>query len=279
MICLAANTLWDFEFLVEYSENDVWKHPTANEHFHQVYEIYYLVKNEVNYFIGNRSINIKEGSVVIVPPNVIHTTRSLNSHKRKRYLIYIPETFISDFLRDEPDLLKKLEIDPFVIKPADRQHVEKMFYNLLNEYQSKDSSIVMQKSLLGELLVTLYRLSLDDKTSTLSADFNKSPKQILALTNYINSNYNQDITLDSLSKEFFLHPAYISRVFKKQLNINFSNYLKSVRIREATMLIKNSNLEISEIAERTGFATAGAFTRAFKSSTGVTPLQYRKIYK
>ena len=105
---VVSSTLWYFEFHVEYSENDLWKHPTANEHFHRVYEIYYLVKNEVNYFIKNKFMHIKEGTVVIVPPNVIHSTRCINSHSRKRFLIYIPENFINEFLHDEPELLERL---------------------------------------------------------------------------------------------------------------------------------------------------------------------------
>lgn len=277
---MPPSTLWDFEFHVEYSENDLWKHPTAHQHFHRVYEIYYLLKNEVNYFINNENLHIKEGTVVIVPPNAIHSTRCINEHSRKRFLIYIPETFIKEFLCDEPELLSRLEVTPFIIKPSNRQHVEKMFFNLLNEFQSKDTSIVMQKSLLGELLVTLYRLSKEGKTSTIkSSDIGKNTEQILTIANYVSSNYNQNISLETLSRDFFLHPAYISRAFKKQLNINFSDYLKTVRVKEAALLLKNSELDITSIAKRTGFESATTFTRTFKSSIGITPLQYRKIYK
>ena len=272
--------LWDFEFHVEYSENDIWKHPTANQHFHRVYEIYYLVKNEISYFIDNKAVTIKEGTVVIVPPHAIHSTRCLNNNIRKRFLIYIPETFISDFLNDEPELLKRLEVEPFIIKPSNRPQIEKLFFDLLSEFQSKNTSVVMQKALLGELLITLWRLFLEGKTSTVTTvDSSKRSKQILTIANYISSNFNQNITLESLSKQFFLHPAYISRAFKKQLNINFTEYIKSVRIKEATILLKNSTLDVAKIAKMTGFESATTLTRAFKETLGITPLQYRKIHK
>ena len=160
-------------------------------------------------------------------------------------------------MHDEPELLERLEVEPFIIKPSNRQYVEKLFFNLLNEFQNHNTSIVMQKSLLGELLITLWRLSVDGKTTTItSTDLDKNSKQLLAIANFINSNYNQNISLESLAQEFFLYPAYISHAFKKHLNINFTEYLKTVRIKEATLLLKNSELDIAKIAQRTGFDSA-----------------------
>jgi len=273
-----SGTLWDYDFLVEYNENDNWKNPRANEHFHRIYEIYYLYKNELNYFIGDKTFQVKEGTVIIVPPNTIHSTRSINHNSRKRFLLYIPESYVSEFLTEEPDLLKRLEIEPFVIPPAKRKHIEKIFLYLLNEFKSAEASTVMLKSLLGELLVTLYRISTENESNTIKYEtIDKKSSQIISIANYINSNYNQNISLETLSKKFFLHPAYISRAFKKVLNINLVDYIKSVRIKEACVLLKNSESDISDIAINTGFESSSSFIRTFKSIVGITPLQYRKI--
>jgi len=78
--------------------------------------------------------------------------------------------------------------------------------------------------------------------------------------------------LKALAQEFFLYPAYISHAFKKHLNINFTEYLKTVRIKEATLLLKNSELDIAKIAQRTCFDSATTLTRTFKSTVGFTPL-------
>ncbi|MBO4733790.1 MAG: AraC family ligand binding domain-containing protein, partial [Clostridia bacterium] len=109
---MSANALWDFPFHVEYSDNDKWKHPIAYTHFHKIYEIYYLLENEIMYFIDDKTYHISEGTFVIVPPYRIHTTRCLNDRVRKRILVYVPEAFVADFLKDEPDLLKRIEGTP-----------------------------------------------------------------------------------------------------------------------------------------------------------------------
>ena len=276
---MADNALWDFSFHVEYSENDIWKHPIAYTHFHKIYEIYYLIENEIVYFIDDKTYHIPEGTVVIVPPYKIHTTRGLNDRCRKRLLIYIPESFVECYLRDDPNLLKRLETAPFTIKQSKRKSIEDLMFKLLNEYQKNQGSIVLQKALLGELLVNLYRLSIESAKETGSRSIRKGTGQIQSITNYITSHYYSDISLESLSKKFFMHPSYISRAFKQQLNISFTDFLKSVRIREVTLLLQSSELSVMQIAEKTGFDSSTSLCRAFKSVMGTTPLQYRKSYK
>ena len=274
------NSLWDFPFHVEYSDNDRWMHPIAYTHFHKVYEIYYLLENEIAYFIDDKAYHIKEGTFVVVPPFQIHSTRCLNDKTRKRLLIYIPESFIEDYLKDEPDLLKRLGNIPITIKPSRRKQFETLLFSLLSEYQSNTKSIVLQKSLLGELLVRLGRLLNESSKEASSTNVTrKSSEQIQKITNYITSHYYEDISLESLSTIFFLHPTYISRAFKKQLNISFVDFLKSIRIREAMLLLQSSNLSIVEIATQVGFDSSTSFCRAFKAVMGTTPLQYRKSYQ
>lgn len=276
---MSEMALWDFSFHVEYSDNDIWKHPIANAHFHKVYEIYYLLENEIAYFIDDKTYHIKEGTVVIVPPFHIHSTRCLNEKTRKRILIYIPEKFIEDYLKDEPDLLKRLGNIPLPLKPARRKAFETLLFKLLTEYQTKSPSPVLQKALLGEFLVSLWRYMNESKKEEDTANtVHKSSEQMQRITNYVTSHYYQDLSLESLSKMFFLHPTYISRAFKKQLNISFVDYLKSVRIREAMLLLQSSEFSIVEIATKVGFVSSTSFCRAFKAVMGTTPLQYRKSY-
>ena len=98
---LYNDTLWDYGFHAEFSENDLWKHSITRNHFHNVYELYYLVENEVIYFIEEKAYLVKPGMVVVIPPNCKHSTFPVNNDIRKRYLIYLPEYFVEDFLKEE----------------------------------------------------------------------------------------------------------------------------------------------------------------------------------
>ena len=59
---MTNDSLWDVAFHVEYSDNDLWKHPIANSHFHKVYEIYYLLENELAYFINEATERCRVGA-------------------------------------------------------------------------------------------------------------------------------------------------------------------------------------------------------------------------
>ena len=272
--------LWDFSFYMEYSENDIWNLPITHNHFHSLYEIYYLFEGNIAYFIEDKTYYISKGSIVVVPPYKIHVTQCIGEKERKRFWLYVSEDFVFDFLKDEPDLLKRLEVEPFVIPAARRKNIDNLFLKLLNEFQSKNRSAVLLKSLLGEFLVTLWRLSPKDKTNnTPTYDIKKYSKPIFDIVNYISSHYYENITLESLAKKFFLHPVYISRAFKKNLNLSLSDFLKTVRIREAALLLQNSDLSITQIAEKTGFHSPTSFCRTFKTTMMMTPLQYRKSHE
>ena len=276
---LYNDTLWDYGFHAEFCDNNFWREPKAHSHFHRVYEIYYFVENEVIYFIDEKPYPIKPGTVVVVPPDVTHSTFLVNEYDRKRYLIYLSENFIEDLLKDDRDLLKKLSAKPFSVSPNEKQ-VEKLFENLLNEYQKKDTNIAMQKMKLFEILVALGRNldNVNENESILELSDVKS-ETINLIVKYINDHYSEKITLEMLSKKFFLNPSYISRIFKRKLNITFSLFLKNVRINKVLEFLKVSDYSITEIARRTGFDSSTSLCRMFKQSIGMSPLKYRNMYK
>lgn len=93
---------------------------------------------------------------------------------------------------------------------------------------------------------------------------------------FINERYNQNITLDMVAKHVGLNPAYFSSLFKKEMGINFSNYLMNLKIDNAKLLLKNSNLPLIDVAVELGFDNQSYFSNVFKRITGMTPKQYRQ---
>lgn len=95
------------------------------------------------------------------------------------------------------------------------------------------------------------------------------------IVNYINKNYNQDISLDLLSEKLNLSPNYISAYFKINNGMNFLDYLHTVRINKAKELLKISTIKIQDIAAQTGYNSVHSFIRTFKRYTGKTPSKFR----
>jgi AraC-like DNA-binding protein len=94
----------------------------------------------------------------------------------------------------------------------------------------------------------------------------------------IHEKYDQDITLESCSEQFRYHPVYLSRVFKKEIGMTFIDYVTNYRMDMAKMWLKNSNMKVSEIAERLSYTNSTGFIRTFRKATGMTPGQYRESH-
>lgn len=94
---------------------------------------------------------------------------------------------------------------------------------------------------------------------------------------YIKDNYKDcELTLATLSKLFHVSESYMTRIIKQRIDKSFSNFLTELRMNAAVnMLTTRSDLTVGQIAEMVGFSSHHYFCRVFKSSTGLSPLEYK----
>ncbi|MDF2485641.1 MAG: hypothetical protein K0R46_1809 [Herbinix sp.] len=95
-------------------------------------------------------------------------------------------------------------------------------------------------------------------------------------TEYIEQFYNTDIKLSQISDLFFVNTQYLSRLFSKNMGITFVEYINLIRIKEAKIMLKESDAKIIEIASKVGFNNVTYFNLIFRKITGQTPLEFRK---
>ncbi len=94
---------------------------------------------------------------------------------------------------------------------------------------------------------------------------------------YIHTHFTDpDLNISQISFEFKMTPTYLSAVFKKQTGKNILDVIKQLRIEYAKELIKKE-LSVAEVAEQAGFRESSTFIRVFKSSTGLTPGQMKRL--
>ncbi|MGV8982013.1 AraC family transcriptional regulator [Clostridium sp.] len=94
---------------------------------------------------------------------------------------------------------------------------------------------------------------------------------------YIEANYmDQNLCLYKVSSEFSLSEGYFSHLFKEHTNIKFTDYLEKIRLDSASILLKDHDLNITQIAEMVGYNSPQSFRRAFKRFFGVSPTDVRK---
>ena len=104
----------------------------------------------------------------------------------------------------------------------------------------------------------------------------KNNNLIRQIETYINDHFsNNDMSLAMMAVQFNLSESYFSLYFKNNVGQIFSKYLETLRINKACDLIKNTNLNIDEIAAKVGYHSTLSFRRAFKKVLGITPSSYR----
>ena len=98
---------------------------------------------------------------------------------------------------------------------------------------------------------------------------------IQEIQNFICCHYAENISLNSLAEQFYLHPNYLSRLFKEKTGHNFVEYLTEIRMEKVKELLRSSNKKIIEICDMTGYDNPRYFSKVFKQYTGMTPREYR----
>ncbi|GAA0136612.1 hypothetical protein YSY43_34530 [Paenibacillus sp. YSY-4.3] len=103
----------------------------------------------------------------------------------------------------------------------------------------------------------------------------KDKRTIDDIVKYVEQHYMDDLSLLDIASAFFVSREYISRKFKQEFGINFSDYLATYRIDKAKQLMQNPHMKIAQIAEMVGFRDVKYFSKVFKKQEGVSPKAYR----
>ncbi|MCU6791076.1 AraC family transcriptional regulator [Paenibacillus sp. WQ 127069] len=101
---------------------------------------------------------------------------------------------------------------------------------------------------------------------------------VKAIIHMIHEHEGTDLTLEACSARLHFHPNYVSRVFKKECGLSFSDYMAQYRLNLSKQWLKEADMKISDIASRLHYNSPASFIRYFRNMEGMTPGDYRKMY-
>ncbi|REK74782.1 response regulator [Paenibacillus paeoniae] len=131
----------------------------------------------------------------------------------------------------------------------------------------------------GRLKLHHWRDQFTQEMLTISAllfnHLEKENNTVFNIAEYIEQHYQEDITLKHLSDRFFLSREYISRKFKQQFQKNISEFIESIRIEKAKLLLLNPQYKMVQISQMIGYQDEKYFSKVFKKAVGKSPNQYR----
>jgi len=107
---------------------------------------------------------------------------------------------------------------------------------------------------------------------------NNCSKPVLKCLTYIDSHFNEKITLEKLSGITGLNPRYLAGLFKKETGETLGEYLTRLKIETAKALLRRTDYSYLQISYSLAFCSQSHFIKTFKKATGMTPGAYREKY-
>ncbi len=179
------------------------------------------------------------------------------------------------------------------LKADDKAYIKSFYLGTLSSINSIRSSLSNENSEeKGLSLTSLYPMiescdNIMDLNDILKEAARKAAENVNVYNNknmkllvknaaeYLEKHYSEPVTLNDVAETLYVSTYYLSRMFKKELNKNFVDYLNEIRINRAKELLKDVRYKTYEIADAIGISDAHYFSRLFKKYVGLTPTEYK----
>jgi beta-xylosidase/AraC-like DNA-binding protein len=153
--------------------------------------------------------------------------------------------------------------------------MRKLLVELMITYSRKDESyqIEMQGYICDILLILIRRFK---QRGTAIEKIDANDIRLTKMVDYLEKNYHQVITLEDMAQKFYLSTGYLSRYFKQKMGMGFNRFLMEIRLKHSVKDLVYTDVTISQIAMKNGFANTKSFSKLFKEKYEVTPHIYRE---
>lgn len=246
-------------------------------HRHQAFEISYVLKGQVRFLCGKKQIHAEKGDLVIICPNIPHGIFSDCEEDCE----YDTLSFTSDLLKAsgrsaeyiEPLMNGSKTLRPHITTTASQYS---LIYSTLENIFScaKDASAKSDMLLKSEMFCLFWLLEQEGAFCT--EPDNKNDHDLHPALDYINSHYQEQISISHLAALVSLSKNYFMNRFRQVTGSTCIEYINKVRINAACDMLRSKNIPVTEVAYTCGFGNLSNFNRQFRRITGTSPFQYRK---
>ena len=232
-------------------------------HSHELAHFCFVLSGNYAERIGQMDFERTPTALVYYPPDVSHAE---NHHTNGRHFLVEIDVRGLEKVREYGVRLD----EPVILGGENSLWLATRMYREFNR-RDRFSSLALE-SITTELLIAASR-------ETTKRIGKKSPRWLETIKEYLHENYSESLGLNDLAKTAGVHPTHVARVFRQFENCTAGDYIRKIRIEKARQKMICSNQSLVEIALETGFADQSHFTRSFKNLIGITPTEYRRIFK
>lgn len=241
-------------------------------HTHQFTELFYVLHGEGVFYIENEKVPVKTDDLIIINPNVEHTEKTFPNNPME-YIVFGVEGLAFSFTEHDQAYGRGYS---FYSYGSDKNQFINFAQLMMHEFQDKKPGF--EKVCHGLLEVLLVYISRKQKLSVISESSFQLSKECAIAKRYIDTNYAQDITLDSLAEITHINKFYLAHSFTECVGQSPISYLTERRLAACKELLSSSNLSVTQIATSAGFSSQSYFSQIFAKKVGMSPRQYRKLY-
>ncbi len=268
----------DNTLLLCYDNIDYEEYPV---HWHTPIEILMPTEGKYTIYCAENKYELRVNDILIIGPGVLHR---MNAESGRRIILQCGLTLLNSFSDFESffSIESALMITPEDF-PAIHAEASRLMVEIRDEYFSnaplRDASIY---SKLLKILVMAGRSYTQQPERFADIKPTKQVEYIekfMKVCEYINVHCTEDLTLDSVAELAGFSRFHFSRLFKEFANVTFYKYLNGRRIDYAEKLLMDPNMNVMEVASRSGFNSLSAFMRMFKIIKGCTPTEFRNLYE
>ena len=235
-------------------------------HRHEYCEITLCLEESGEYYAGGRKYDVNPGDIVIF--------NNIEAHgwKNERPLRVLVMCFATEFISIPQTHFDREYMKPFLNRSAGFENrldgnneyvreIAKIMSLIMDEWTDKKSGWqLMIKARLLEILTLVIRCS-ENTEGFSSGSIKEISSSLEDALYYINAHYTDKITLSEAAEVACMSPNYFSTVFKKEMEIGFSEYITKLRLKKAYDMQKNTDMNISQIAYMCGFSNMSNYYR------------------
>ncbi|MDF2935356.1 MAG: AraC/XylS family transcriptional regulator [Paenibacillaceae bacterium] len=259
-----------------------WEYPL---HDHPLFELNMALEGEQHFLVDGREIIVGAGDILLLKPGESHSCSTLPGRGMTYLCIH--------FGVDEPELKLQLgRIGASLHGPGSplREALYPLLVNLgAPGTMERDigNNKMKSLSLCLELISALSRLLADPpegflreagRSDRLAMDISEKIAALASQQQLLEGDDLMKQGIAGIARELGYSPAYCTRLFKTVYGVSPRQYLSTVKLREAQLLLLNRELAMEQIAERLGFRDAAHFSKQFKRWTKLSPSEYRHMH-
>jgi AraC-like DNA-binding protein len=259
----------------------------AENHYHDFYELVIVLNGSGQHIANGKRYPIYRGDVFVIKPFLEHTYEDTHDLQIEN-ILFIPEALdipyidvkdISGYfalfdaeplLREKHDFKSRLTLNKEQLMVV-TQIISKLHYELK---ESHDGYRFMATAHFMQLIGYLSRCY-----SNLKQKHSQKLLQISSMIDYIETNFFEDINLQTIAAKGKVSVRTANRMFQETLNISPVDYLIKIRINNARKLLQAQPCTVAEAAFKSGFNDSNYFAKQFKKIIGQSPSVYKKSFK